>query len=207
MEWGWERERKEHLEIWKNVVHWKPDKLPLVLPGLMVYNNHATFMARDMCTPYSGAPFTLRGRPGTQPWRFEPGTGEPWVFWLSPDCLPLGAGPGTLACSKHSVCEHGWIDINNRPTLSAARYIAGGYPGRVTSWNECRRNRNSRIIGSCRWTRCFLTNDHSYTRHHLWMFPMPLAYIISSNPYDNPLRCILLFMLFKKNRCSNCLRA
>ena len=74
------RERKEHLEIWKNVVHWKPDKLPLVLPGLMVYSNHATFMARDMCTPYLGAPFTLWGRPGTQPWRFEPGTVKPCVF-------------------------------------------------------------------------------------------------------------------------------
>lgn len=53
---GRERERmnKEHLETWKKVVHLKPDKLLLVLPDLMVYNSHATFMAKDMCTSYTG---------------------------------------------------------------------------------------------------------------------------------------------------------
>ena len=70
-----ERKRKEHLEIWKKVVHLKPDKLLLVLPDLMVYNSPATLTAKDMCAPYTGAPLTLQGRPGTRHWRFEPGTG------------------------------------------------------------------------------------------------------------------------------------
>lgn len=50
IEWVAEgRERKEHLEIWKNVAHLKPDKLLRMLPGLTVYNSYVAFMAEDMC--------------------------------------------------------------------------------------------------------------------------------------------------------------
>lgn len=40
------------MEFWKNVAHLKLDNLLLVLPELMLYNSHATFMAKDMCILY-----------------------------------------------------------------------------------------------------------------------------------------------------------
>lgn len=199
MEWGWEKEKS----IWKSGRMWYIGNLIscrwcyqaswFIATMQHLWLETCALLTR-VCHSHS------RADQGHSPGGLSLGR----LSLVSSDCLPSGAGPGTLACSKHSVWEHGWVDINSRPTLSAAWYIAGGYPGRLTSWNECRRNRSSSIplkgsiIGSCRWTRCFLTNDHSYTGHHLWMFPMPLAYIVSSNPYDNPLRCILLLILFKK---------
>lgn len=75
-----ERKRKEHLEIWKKVVHLRPDKLLLVLPDLTVYNSHATLTAKDMCTLYTGAPLTLQGRPGTHTGDLRLGLAEPCVL-------------------------------------------------------------------------------------------------------------------------------
>lgn len=73
-----EREKKKHLEIWKNVVRLKPDKLLLVLPDQKVYNSHATFMAKDMCAPYTRTAHShSRADQGHSTWDLSLGLAEP----------------------------------------------------------------------------------------------------------------------------------
>lgn len=157
---------KEHLETWKKVVHLKPDKLLLVLPDLMVYNSHATFMAKDMCTSYTGTAHShSRANRGHGTWDLS--------LWLAKPC----------ACTKLCVWGHDCVDITSGPILSSCPIHICKISGKHDrlKWKQKKGLRNSwspqmdHIVGGSRWTRCFLSNYNSYSSHQLWMFPMHFA--------------------------------
>lgn len=146
---------------------------------------------------------TLQGRLGAQ----HLGFGTDWLSPVPCDCLPSEAGPGTLAYIKQLVWGTSWVDVTSWPTYSCKKSrkhnkLEWIQESLKNSWTP---QKNS-IVGEVDWQGAFsLTTIPTLTTIYesflcICHCSKHLTCIILFNPYDSPVRCVLLLAPFYKWR-------
>lgn len=116
IEGGWEKEREK--SIWKSGRVWCIWNL---ISCCWCYQTSWFITAIRHLWLKTCAPLTQAHRShsstdqGHSAWHLSCG----WLGLVCCDCPPLGAGPGTLACTTHHVWGGGWVYISSRSILSS----------------------------------------------------------------------------------------